>query len=556
MDYALIAYPLSSSFKSRFEASIGSTPTYLSIAELRRLPIARMVATLARLPVRRLFVPLEDVSSEAVLPVLRTCAAISPAASREVVRADLRRERFSRFAAPVHLATIASASAHGQWSIGKARRECDRLLEVPRVEPAVRRGEPAAYLNANLWFGFKAGGSVGHISGVLNAFHRRGQRMEYVSPMEPWRLDPTVRVHTTSPLRHYGFPFEANMFRFHRIFTSDCVRRFRGQAYRFLYQRMSLGNYSGAVLSRRFRIPLVLEYNGSEVWCQKHWGRPLRYAAAAEKAEEVCLRHAHLVVTVSDVLRDELAARGVEPERIVSHPNAIDPTVLDPGRFDAPSRARLRARYGIPGDAVLAMFLGTFGKWHGVEVLARAIRDLVLQDESWVRRTGLRFLLIGDGAMMGEVRTMLDDPRIAPFVSLPGLVPQDDGPEHLAAADILLSPHVPNADGSPFFGSPTKLFEYMAMGKAILASDLNQIGEVLRPALFADDLPRVPPDDSIAARAVLCRPGDTGSLTTGLRFLVQRADWRRCLGGGARDACLRRFTWEHHVGAIEARCSF
>ena len=53
-------------------------------------------------------------------------------------------------------------------------------------------------------------------------------------------------------------------------------------------------------------------------------------------------------------------------------------------------------------------------------------------------------------------------------------------PSLLDACDILVSPHVPLDAGAEFFGSPTKLFEYMAMGKGIVASRLGQIGEVLQ----------------------------------------------------------------------------
>src|SRR5690606_18732422 len=127
--------------------------------------------------------------------------------------------------------------------------------------------------------------------------------------------------------------------------------------------------YAGVVASRRFNVPLVLEYNGSEVWVSKHWGTPLRFSRIASMIEDVNLRHAALVVVVSEVLRDELLERGIPPERIVFYPNCIDPTIFDASRFSAEDRLRLRSRYGIGQDEVVCAFLGTFGPWHGADVL-------------------------------------------------------------------------------------------------------------------------------------------------------------------------------------------
>ena len=112
-------------------------------------------------------------------------------------------------------------------------------------------------------------------------------------------------------------------------------------------------------------------------------------------------------------------------------------------------------------------------------------------------------------------------------------MPQAEAPIHLAASDVLVSPHVPNADGSPFFGSPTKLFEYMAAGKAIIASDLEQIGDVLR-----DDL------------AVLVTPGDSDDLARALRDLAANPARRAELGARARARVLEQYTWDHPVGAV------
>ena len=85
---------------------------------------------------------------------------------------------------------------------------------------------------------------------------------------------------------------------------------------------------------------------------------------------------------------------------------------------------------------------------------------------------------------MNDVKEILGEFLSSSFVCLTGIVPQKDAPKYLVASDILVSPHIPNADGSRFFGSPTKLFEYMAMGKAIIASDLEQIGEILKNRVY------------------------------------------------------------------------
>ena len=114
----------------------------------------------------------------------------------------------------------------------------------------------------------------------------------------------------------------------------------------------------------------------------------------------------------------------------------------------------------------------------------------------------------------------------------------------------MLSPHLANADGSRFFGSPTKLFEYMAMGKAIVASDLDQIGHVLRNSLHAGDLPAGDPTENDSRLAVLFPPGSVPSLVDSIIFAVNRPLWRRVLARNARAEALAKYTWAHHVSAI------
>src|SRR5215467_1455209 len=139
--------------------------------------------------------------------------------------------------------------------------------------------------------------------------------------------------------------------------------------------------------------------------------------------------------------------------------------------------------------------------------------------------------MIGAGARMAEVKKILADGGSLDGTAFTGLVPQEDGPAHLAACDVLVSPHVPNPDGTPFFGSPTKLFEYMAMGKAIVASNLDQIGEVLEHG----------------RTALLVPPGDADALASALARLSDDPALRECLGAEARRVVLERHTWHAHT---------
>src|SRR5262249_11193365 len=161
----------------------------------------------------------------------------------------------------------------------------------------------------------------------------------------------------------------------------------------------------------------------------------------------------------------------------------------------------IRDKYGL-SDHIVTGFIGTFGRWHGAEVLAAAFARLLREQPEY--RDRVRLFMIGDGVTMPQVKSALRQGGAEAATVLTGLVPQSQGPSYLAACDILVAPHVPNPDGTRFIGSPTKLFEYMAMGKGIVASDLEQIGEVLEHN----------------RTAWLVRPADEAGLVVGLRRLI------------------------------------
>jgi glycosyltransferase involved in cell wall biosynthesis len=550
---ALLPYPPSAGLREQLEVELGEEPEYVNLAEIGRLRSFQTVVSLRKYKGRPAVVVVEDEASISAIPVLHAVATVAGASRVELFQPAIGRRRLRLGELVVGVAGTLAATA--AWTL-VARRRTERMLEqlavTPREAAADIVGRRVLYLNSNLWFGLKASGSVAHVAGVVNGFVENGYEVDFFGPGEAPLLDPAVHVHKLPAPMPLALRQEANVQRFQRRAVMDVVRH-GSPPYAFLYQRSSLGSYAGVSASRRLGAPLVLEYNGSEVWTAKRWGRGLRYENIALNAEEASLRQATLVVTVSDVLRDELLERGVEPERVIAYPNGVDPDRYRPSLLTDDERARLRERHGIAPEALVAGFIGTFGQWHGVDVLARAIVRLADVDPGIFQHHGLHFLLVGDGLRMTEVDEILRDRAVAKHVTLTGLVPQDEGARYLAASDILLSPHVPNADGSRFFGSPTKLFEYMAMGRAIVASELEQIGDVLRPGLRVGELPAGPPPADTAELAVLAKPGDVDELVAAIAWIVEQPEWRERLAVNARARVLERHTWRHHVDAVLER---
>src|SRR4029077_9812912 len=127
----------------------------------------------------------------------------------------------------------------------------------------------------------------------------------------------------------------------------------------------------------------------------------------------------------------------------------------------------IRAELGFRDSDRVVGFSGTFGGWHGVDVLAAAIPLICAQVPE------AKFLLIGDGNFKHLVDTAVREHGLENRVVSAGRVPQGRGAQLLKACDVYVSPHNRHMVDGKFFGSPTKLFEYMAMAGGIVASDLE-----------------------------------------------------------------------------------
>lgn len=413
-------------------------------------------------------------------------------------------------------------------------------LQVLRFKTSVRR-DPAsptepqrvAFLYPFPLGRVQSGGAMSHITGFLSGLARCAASYETFSGQPI--LGSSSSAHVVPYRRRFYLFRESLALSYNLYFAGQVEKDLADGVPSFIYQRHGRYTVAGVLLSRRLRRPLVLEYNGSEVWISKHWD-PARFLPWLRLCEEISLNAADLITVVSDPLRQELIDRGIPEARILVNPNGVDPDVFRPDC----DGSEIRRQLGIRAGQVTVGFIGSFSYWHGIAVLQEAIHLLLREQGSdGTTLPELRFVLVGDGPLSPETREALESYRKRGWVVFTGQLSHEQAPKYLAAADILVSPHVPMPDGRPFFGSPTKLFEYMAMGKPIVASNLDQLAKVL----------------THRETAMLVEPGNARELADAIRLLATHSEMRDYLGNNARKSALSNHTWQQNAARVLSRCA-
>lgn len=401
----------------------------------------------------------------------------------------------------------------------------------------------AAYFRFDFWTdigtgGLKSGGSYGHTCYVAKELHALTDNLICFLPSRYSLLDEfgvhQVVIDPPHPYCNDESMLEASWY---YIKTLTPVLRAMRPAY--IYERHCIGNFAGAALSQQLGIPYMLEYNGSEISMNRSFGREVyRFEDVFLLAEEAAFRQATVITVVSQAIKDSLVARSVDPAKILVNPNGADPEAYQP----APGAVKrtIRQEFGWGDDERVIGFTGTFGGWHGIDVLAAAMPEICARDPN------VRFLLIGDGAYKHLVDKAVADGNLGERVVMVGRVPQKEGARLLGACDIYVSPHSSHMVDSKFFGSPTKLFEYMSMGGGIVSSDLEQLGEVLSPALRVSDFATRTPAVT-DQRAILCAPGDAREFIEAVLALAGHPATSDALGANARHAVFDHYSWQRHV---------
>jgi len=224
-------------------------------------------------------------------------------------------------------------------------------------------------------------------------------------------------------------------------------------------------------------------------------------------------------VTITTGLETELERRFGPRENVAVIPDGVRLPVVS-------SRLPVTSTEAGSGSAFTIGYAGHLYPWKGVDLIIEAVT--ALQDT--------RALIIGGHPQepdLQRVRDFAAQLDCATRVTFTGLVPPPQVAERLREADVLVLPN-PASAVSDAFTSPLKLFEYMASGRPIVASDLPSIREVLVHE----------------RNALLVPPGNPQALTAAIRRLKDDRDLGAALAARALED-VSGYTWEKRAERLE-----
>ncbi len=257
------------------------------------------------------------------------------------------------------------------------------------------------------------------------------------------------------------FVFELFELAFNLIAVIRLRKTIKEKNITLIYERYSLFMFASVWWAKRHNLPIVLEINDS---CQVQRVRSLTFKKLAEKIEAWIFKNATGLVFISTRFKEVAEQAYGDIANSVVSPNGAD---LDKFIIDETSGLALRSKLCIEDKIVLG-YVGAFVHWHGIDWFV----DLACQK---LKETpDLVLLLVGDGVAFEGIKNRVIEAGVESQVILPGKVPHHEVSSFLSAMDLGILPD------SNDYGSPMKLFEFMAMGKGMIAPDFSPIAEVVQ----------------------------------------------------------------------------
>jgi glycosyltransferase involved in cell wall biosynthesis len=364
-------------------------------------------------------------------------------------------------------------------------------------------------------------GPRAHILGLIDALRADGHVVEefILGDLLPPRVsgEGSLRFVTGGRLRQLLIDLMRLVLRWT---VARRARRHLSGRFDVVYERFALFQHIGRAFQRA-GTPWVVETNAVIAQEARFERNTLALQRLAGWLERRTYQRADLVVCVSDSLRDLLVEQaGVSRDKVVVIPNGVDVE-----RF---AEATVPAGEVGDGDELVVGYVGWLTERQGLDQLIRAIATL--------RRRGasIRAVVVGDGPERSALEVLARSEGVADAVEFTGQVAWSEVPKRIGTFSVGYSGQR-GVGGMPMYHSPLKIYEYLAVGRPVVATDHPDAATALLGGRTGWTFPA---GDDEALAATLAAATALGR------------DQRSELGKRARQQAEERHSWHNRAGQL------
>jgi glycosyltransferase involved in cell wall biosynthesis len=286
-----------------------------------------------------------------------------------------------------------------------------------------------------------------------------------------------------------------------------------------IYSR-SFNAYVEGILAKLWDIPLVLEINGMELEEREAMKGKTNVMSKAFVSYSSLLffqKTSHIIAVTEHIKNQLMDEYEVSRNKMSVVPNGVNEKLFKP---DPKQRDLIRKTLGIGLEKRVICFVGAFDPWHGLELLVRSAKHVVEDEPDVV------FLMVGDGSMRRTIEKMVKAEGLQSNFIFTGMVPYNRVPSYINASDLCSAPY-PKAGAFLIDWSPLKLFEYLASGTPVIATDVGNVARVIKAS----------------GGGVVVEPDNPRAYARGILDLFKNEKKQKRMGKSGRKYVLKNCTW-------------
>lgn len=355
-----------------------------------------------------------------------------------------------------------------------------------------------------------------HINGIVGALRDMGNNVDVICPMEENRDGVTTSTVNVMSRLMPEIIFEIMEIVYNFAAYRKAKIHINTKKISFIYERFAFFSWTGMLLAKRLKAPLFLEVNYTThtplVRKRTNILMPL-----ARYIENEVLNSADAIFVVSSFLKKQLIELGVSEKKIHLTVNAVDKDIFGVNY----NSVEIKDKYCLR-DTIVIGYVGGFYHWHELDLLLKAVKTVERE------KNNLSLLLIGEGPDKSKLKDLYKKMGMHSKLIMPGEVEHKELPKYLNAMDICILPDTNN------YCSPVKIFEYMAMGKPVIAPELDNIRDIIVDKI----------------NGILFKPKDYVELGNALELLLENKELYRKISVAAKEEIFKYHLWSNNAENI------